>query len=184
MSRFITFILISVLGFETSASAAPLDGQKQIYALDSSDHKILIGRVNFMESEGAVSYTIDLSTGPFAEHFLSMRPFRCLEGPDKHWCHVPYPYTLRRQVSQNDLTDLEYDLLFIHKGATEYGIDMWNGVYYQLRIDGDHLFGTLHEMDMGLLSAPPEDGNLRPVSEQDIHVSDADSHWLPQLIIE
>lgn len=184
MSRFIPFILIAVLGFETSASAAPLDGQKQIYALDSSNHKILIGQVNFVETEGAVSYTIDLSSGPFTEHFLSMRPFRCLEGPDKHWCHVPYPYTLRRQVSQNDLTDLEYDLLFIHKGATEYGIDMWNGVYYQLRIDGDHLVGTLHEMDMGLLSAPPEDGNLRPVSEQDIHASDPDSHWLPQLIIE
>ncbi|WP_298850100.1 hypothetical protein [uncultured Ruegeria sp.] len=87
-------------------------------------------------------------------------------------------------MSADDLTDLEYDLLFIHTGATEYGIDMWIGIYYQLQTDGDRPVGQLHEMDMGLLAVPPAEGDLRPVTDKDIHEADPDSHWLPQLVIE
>lgn len=87
-------------------------------------------------------------------------------------------------MTEQDLTDLEYDLLFLWKGATEYGINMWNGVYYQLTIDGDRLVGHLHEMDMDLLSAPPNAGDLRPLEDKDLHESDADSHWLPVVVID
>lgn len=112
-----------------------------------------------------------------------MRPFRCLEGADKHWCHVPYPYEIKRDVSA-DLTDLEYDFLFVWKGATEYGINMWNGVYYKLTEANGKVIGILHEMDMDSLSAPPPPGELRPVQPKDLHESDPESHWLPRLIIE
>ncbi|MEO1550254.1 MAG: hypothetical protein AAFR93_07445 [Pseudomonadota bacterium] len=129
-------------------------------------------------------YKITMAAEPFTDHFLSMRPFKCLEGPEKHWCHVPYPYPIKRSVAE-DLTDLEYDFLFLWKGATEYGINMWNGVYYKLtaRPDGG-IEGVLHEMDMDILSAPPEAGNLRPVRDVDLEESDPDSHWLPRLVID
>lgn len=129
-------------------------------------------------------YQVNMAEDPFTNHFLSMRPFKCLEGPDKHWCHVPYPYANERQVGA-DVTDIEYDFLFVWKGSNEYGINMWNGVYYQIEPASDgSLVGTLHEMDMDILSAPPDAGNLRPIREVDLEPSDPDSHWLPRLIIE
>lgn len=130
------------------------------------------------------SYRIDWKAPEFDDFFLSMRPFKCLTGPDKHWCHVPYPYAIDRNISGGDLRDLEYDLLFLWKGATEYGINMWNGVYYRLEQQGDRLIGQMYEMDMDLLSAPPEPGNLRPLQPGDLHETDPDSHWLPGVVIE
>ena len=120
----------------------------------------------------------------YGDHFLSMRPFKCLEGKAKYWCRVPYPYENRHVVSAGDLTDLEYDLLFLWKGATEYGINMWNGVYYRLEIEGTRLVGRLHEVDMDPLGVPPEAGNLRPIVAKDLHEADPDGHWLPVLVIE
>ena len=134
-----------------------------------------------IESDGG--YTVTMAEMPFADHFLSMRPFRCLEGPGKHWCHVPYPYDIARNVSA-DLTDLEYDFLFVWKEATEYGINMWNGVYYKLADEGGKFVGTLHEMDMDVLSAPPDAGDFRPLQAKHLHESDPDSHWLPRMVIE
>lgn len=160
--------------------AAPLDGEKTVFLVDGQGTRVEIAEIRF---EGG-SYKLDWKDDSFADHFLSMRPFKCLEGPDKHWCHVPYPYDNLRQARPEDLTDLEYDLLFIWKGATEYGINMWNGVYYRLSIEGDGLTGQLYEVDMDVLSAPPQAGNLRPLLPADLHDADPDSHWLPGLLIE
>lgn len=128
-------------------------------------------------------YTHRMAAAPFAEHFLSMRPFKCLEGPANHWCHVPYPYEIKRDLAEG-VTDLEYDFLFLWKGAGEYGIDMWNGVYYLLEPRGEGFVGTLHEMDMGGLGVPPGAGDLRPIQPRHLEPSDPDSHWLPRLVIE
>ncbi|WP_424975040.1 hypothetical protein [Dinoroseobacter sp. S124A] len=129
------------------------------------------------------AYDLSLRDAPFSDHFLSMRPFKCLAGAEKHWCYVPYPYENARNIS-TEFTDLEYDLLFLWKGAGEYGINMWNGVYYKLEAEGDRLVGVMHEMDMDILSAPPEDGDLRPVRAADLEPAEPDSHWLPRLVIE
>lgn len=166
------------------ADAGPLVGKKEIYLLSEEDRRTEIGSVYFDGAGEYSAFTLVLDDRQFADHFLSMRPFKCLEGDQKHWCHVPYPYQNRRQVRVGDLTDLEYDLLFLWKGATEYGINMWNGVYYQLEIDGDRIVGTLREMDMEVLSAPPDQGDFRPIASDDLHQADAASHWLPRLVIE
>lgn len=163
--------------------ADPLTGQKEIVLGDATSQEVVIGQIDFVPAEVGASYSITWNDAVFEDHFLSMRPFKCVEGPEKHWCHVPYPYQIRREVTATDLTDLEYDLLFIWKGASEYGINMWNGVYYQLDLDGDRITGTLHEIDMDTLSAPPPEGVLRPVRAQDLHESDPDSHWLPRVVI-
>ncbi|MGI9357350.1 MAG: hypothetical protein ACR2PF_19615 [Rhizobiaceae bacterium] len=174
----------ATLFFCFAAAAAPLQGDKTIYLVDGAGAKSEVGKVSFAPTDSGAGYTIDWQDERFADHFLSMRPFRCLEGEVKYWCRVPFPYEINRTVSADDLTDLEYDTMFIWKGASEYGINMWNGVYYKLRIEDDRLVGRLHEMDMDKLSAPPEAGNLRPVREQDLEPGEPESHWLPVLVIE
>ena len=153
---------------------------KGIYLQDNDGTRIEIGSLSTAEDG---TYSIAMSDAAFSDHFLSMRPFKCLDGAEKTWCHVPYPYEIKRDLSAG-LTDLEYDLLFLWKRSNDYGIDMWNGVYYKLSEDGDTLSGALHEMNMDILSAPPDAGNLRPIQPMDLHESDPDSHWLPKLIIE
>jgi hypothetical protein len=130
------------------------------------------------------SYELTWDESRFGDYFLSMRPFKCLEGPDKLWCRVPYPYEIHRSLQDGDLTDVEYDLMFVWKKAGEYGINMWNGVYYQLSEKGEQFEGKLNEIDMNVLAAPPEDGNLRPIGPQDITEADPESHWLPRLVIK
>jgi len=170
-------VLGMILGLAASNAAA----QSRTVYLESGDGaRIEIANIQ-VDAQG--SYSVSMDDNAFENHFLSMRPFRCLESAEKHWCHVPYPYENKRNISA-DLTDLEYDFLFVWKLANEYGINMWNGVYYKLEQSGDLLKGTLHEMDMDTLSAPPDAGNLRPVEAKHLHESDPDSHWLPQLVVE
>jgi len=162
-----------------------------VYAVDAGTYDAYLESIDGdriklaqIQSHDDGRYSLTLDEESFSDHFLSMRPFKCLEGPNKHWCHVPYPYKINRRVSSNDFTDLEYDFLFVWKGATEYGINMWNGVYYRLTETDGTLVGQIHEMDMGLLAVPPDEGELRPISEYDLEESDPESHWLPRLVIE
>jgi hypothetical protein len=184
-----TFIPTVFVAAFLTCSAMPmaadvLAGKKEIYLLEEEDRRVHVGSVLFQPDGDFSRYDVRFNAEKFGDHFLSMRPFKCLEGTQKFWCHVPYPYANRRQISAHDLTDLEYDLLFLWKGATEYGINMWNGVYYQLNLDGERIVGTLREMDMEVLSAPPDEGNFRPIDPDDLHEADAASHWLPRLVIE
>jgi hypothetical protein len=176
--------LATVLAFASVpavCSAGDLtDGRHAIYLEAPGANRILIAEIDIKNDQ----YSIEMDTENFSDHFLSMRPFKCLDGPEKTWCHVPYPYPIARDLSQ-ELTDLEYDLLFLWKDSSEYGIDLWNGVYYQLEASDDgRIRGHLHEMDMNILSAPPDAGNMRPVVDSDLEPGDVHSHWLPVLIIE
>ena len=165
-----------------STFAAPLawaNEARPVYLIDTTGERTQIAHLTVAEDG---SYTLAMAAAPFTDHFLSMRPFKCLEGPTKHWCHVPYPYPNARNISA-DFVDLEYDLLFLWKGASDYGIDTWNGIYYVLTPEGETLVGKAHEIDLGTLAVPPAAGDLRPVSPGDLHQADADSHWLPHLEI-
>lgn len=163
-------------------ASAALAETRTIYLEDAGGSRIAIADLHLAADEG--SYELVLRTEPFTDHFLSMRPFKCIEGPQKHWCHVPYPYQNARDLA-DELTDLEYDLLFLWKGAGDYGITMWNGVYYRLQEQSDgRITGALHEMNMDILAVPPEPGELRPIRDADLEPGDPDSHWLPRVVIE
>lgn len=181
-----TLLAASVIVSPLSSAIAleRFEGTKAIKLVQQDGTAHVVGEILFEANGDAASYRIAWQRDVFSDHFLSMRPFKCVEGQTKYWCRVPYPYENKRRVSEGDLTDLEYDLLFIWKGATEYGINMWNGVYYKLAAEDQKIVGTLHEIDMNLLSAPPDEGNLRPVREQDLEPGDPESHWLPRLVIE
>lgn len=150
-----------------------------VYLEDNTGKRVEIAR---LEGESD-SYSVVMNDDAFSDHFLSMRPFKCIDGADKTWCHVPYPYEIARKTDQ-DLVDLEYDFLFVWKGKTDYGIDMWNGVYYVLEPMGRSIVGRMHEVNMDILAVPPEGGELRPIKSKDLEVAEPDSHWLPRLIIE
>lgn len=179
MIRF-NHICLAVVFATTPATAAPPDGVRDVFLEQQDGTRIRIATLVVDDGD----YAVTMEDAAFTDHFLSMRPFKCIEGPDKHWCHVPYPYDIRRELPEGDLTDLEYDFLFLWKRATEYGINMWNGVYYRLDEEDGRLIGRMHEMDMDILSAPPEAGDMRPVGEADLTEADPDSHWLPVLVIE
>ncbi|WP_155886669.1 hypothetical protein [Actibacterium atlanticum] len=160
-------------------------GERTVYLKAESGERRAVASLTFEQAgPDEVSYSLSVVDDAFGDYFLSMRPFQCLESSEKHWCYVPYPYENNRKISADDLTDLEYDLLFIWKGATEYGINMWNGVYYDLELADGGLNGVLSEINMDVLSVPPEAGNLRPIRSADIHSADPDSHWLPYVVIE
>lgn len=166
-----------VFGIISSSAAAET---RTVFLEDIQGNRLQIATLD-IDQEG--SYSLEMAEAPFSDHFLSMRPFKCLEGPGENWCYVPYPYEIQRNIAV-DLIDLEYDFLFVWKDATDYGINMWNGVYYKIAQADGRLTGTLHEMDMDTLSAPPPAGELRPVQAKDLHQSDPESHWLPRLVIE
>ena len=131
------------------------------------------------------SYTFALDDTLFSDHFLSMRPFKCLTHMGRMMCYSPYPYENRHRISRDDLVDLEYDLMFIARTPKEYGIDPWNGRYFKLRWQGEHIRGDMHEADLNILAAPPEDGSLRPLVYEDLTPSElGGSKWAPRLLIE
>lgn len=173
--RTMRHILVAMILCGTAASAET----RTVFLADAEGTRTQIATLEIAE-DGAYAVTM---TGTFGDFFLSMRPFKCLEGPGKNWCHVPYPYPLPRNIA-DDLTDLSYDFLFVWKNANDYGINMWNGVYYDITETDGTYTGRLHEIDMDMLSAPPPAGVIHPLDAQDIHPSDPESHWLPQLIIE
>lgn len=181
-------IIISIAFLESpftqAAQIAPFTGTKSIELVQQDGKKVVVGSITFNPKENFSEYKINWDYDKFSNQFLSMRPFKCLQGEAKYWCHVPYPYPIKRRVSSTDLTDLEYDLLFLWKGATEYGINMWNGVYYKLKIDGERIVGSINELDMDKLSAPPPKGNFRPIRKQDLEEGEHSSHWLPRVLIE
>lgn len=168
----------------SQSMAFSFDGKKEIKLQQEDETTHVVATIDFKTQDNSTTYNIEWNDQVFGEHFLSMRPFKCFEGDTKYWCRVPYPYEIKRHISETDLTDLEYDLLFIWKGASEYGINMWNGVYYRLQLEDGRIVGTLHEMDMEKLGVPPDEGNLRPIREVDLEEGYPESHWLPKLIIE
>jgi len=162
----------------------PLSGSKKITLLDSNNQALTIGNINFSDDNGRVSYKISLDGEVFRDEFLSMRPFQCIRLDEKMICHLSYPYPKQGYIAHDDLIDLEYDLLFLHKAPGEYGINAWNGLYYDLSITGNNITGTLNEVDLNVLAAPPEDGVLRPVTADMLHEADPERHLFPTLRIQ
>lgn len=182
-SLFVWLFALSCLLFLPTAAALQLSEKMSVTAYDAEGRAYPIGTLHSEPQGDAFRVRFELTGKGFSEHFLSMRPFRCLVQAPNMVCFLEYPYELRGVVSADDLTDLEYQLLFLKKTPTEYGINPWNGLYYKLRVDGKRLIGELHETDLNVLAAPPEEGDLRPIKAEEVYEAD-DNNWLPRLVIE
>lgn len=181
--RFFSAILLVVLSINLHATQLP-QGDKVISLVANSGESLKIGKIKFQNTEDKLTYTINLENSVFNDEFLSMRPFKCIHQPKQMICHLQYPYQKKGYISKDDLMDLEYDLLFLHKSPSEYGINAWNGLFYQLSLTENGLDGELMEVDLNVLAAPPDEGVLRPVTRDMLYEADVDIHMFPKLVIE
>ena len=159
-------------------------GEYRIALQDAQGQHFDLGSLVLVEhADDGLAYRIEWDDNRFTDHFLSMRPFKCVPHPSQLICHLAYPYDIRRVITHDDLTDLEYDLLFLHKTPQEYGINAWNGLYFDLVVSDNGFVGELRETDLNVLQAPPEEGDLRPIS-QDALYEPSDRHWPRRVLIE
>lgn len=188
MFRWITKLIGAgvTLGVSLLAMAGTTELERDIVLSTASGEQVTIGRLLLTPVADGFHTEVRMDDDKFGNHFLSMRPFKCLEGSKQLLCHLPYPYENKQLIKSDDLADLEYQLLFIRKAPNDYGINPWFGVYYQLQWENPPsgpITGTLFETNMDILAAPPEDPTVRPITEDDLYEADADQHWLPKLII-
>ncbi len=179
IASFLITLFISVNAFAAELFA----GTKSIALINGDGEPYEIANILFEQHSDKITYKIEIDDSKFSDEFLSMRPFKCIHEGKLMVCHLVYPYEKQGYITHNDLTDLEYDLLFLHKSADEYGINAWNGLYYTLQIESDKISGQLHEVDLNVLAAPPEEGDIRPVTSDMLYAADPVHHMYPKLTI-
>jgi hypothetical protein len=181
LHRLATCLLICMVS--NAVAELPM-GERKI-SLKSASESVEIGSVVFSGAGKTRSIVVQMKEGLLKDEFLSMRPFKCLEGATRFYCHLPYPYEWNGEISETDLVDLEYALLFVQKQSTAYGINLWNGIYYRMTLAADgKISGVLNEVDMDNLASPPPKGEMRPLTDDMINTTAADGQWLPMLVIE
>lgn len=163
-------------------TAADLAGRKQISLLAEQGEKVVIGHAEFAPKGGRYSFRVVLSDQPFGDYFLAMRPFKCIAHSVQQVCH--FPYRTSGQISEDDLVDLEYALMFLHKKPQAVSVDPWNGVYYRMQVVDSRIEGSAHNVDMNLVIEAPFDTPERLIAAKDLHPADAGSHRFPRLVIE
>ena len=181
-------VCLFILLYSQFLAAGDIGRVAGVYLVDAQQDEIRIGTVTFssksaVESDStAIAFELDDSV--FSDHFLSMRPFRCLTGEKEWFCYLKYPYDLRSIISSDDLTDLEYQLLFIRKKPSEFGIDAWNGLYYKLRLEEDgSMTGELLEGDLNSLQSPPSEKYAKPVDLGEFIPADVNARLYPVIRI-
>jgi len=169
---------------DTTPDDQPFPDSAEIFLIDQQGVELAVGTVEFSSSDSEnTSVVVDMDSSYLNDQFLSMRPFKCLTEAVEWFCHLPYPYELERLITPSDLTELEYQLLFIWKSPGSFGIDPWNGIYYQLTVqDNGTITGQLLQGDLNVLADPPEP-NSHPVDLSEFISEGSDNRRFPSLII-
>ncbi|MCU0870094.1 MAG: hypothetical protein MUF30_10935 [Burkholderiales bacterium] len=169
-----------------SAAAAPLVGTRTLVLSNAAGEREVLGTVDFRDAgDGRTAFEVQMDTR-LGEHFLAMRPFRCLTGARQRLCWYPVrvePASIR----DDDLAPLEYALMFMKSAPGALHLDPVDGVYYRLERTADGLRGQAFDLDMDPFINPagvPPERRARPVGAAQLEVADPASHWLPVLTIE
>jgi hypothetical protein len=187
LNRFIrAAAAIAIVAFSVPVSAFDLSGSKVI-TLHSRDGKsVAIGTVDFkpVDAQGRIPVTVRMEHERFKDFFLSMKEFKCLEGMDEVFCHVPYPYSNPATVTATDLAWLEHALMFMFKAPKEFGAKLWNGVYYKLTLSGQGLVGRPQAVDLNQIGAPPADLNVPPYGPGERSDIAPEARWFNKITIQ
>lgn len=169
---------------ENTTSDIPFPASGRISLIDQQGKELDIGQVTFSRVDKEnTRVEVELESSAFEDQFLSMRPFKCITEPTEWFCYLNYPYELHKLINSDDLTELEYQLMFIWKSPKMHGIDAWNGVYYQLSAQADGtIIGKLLQGDLNVLASPPEPFS-HPVDLHEFIEEDAKNRLFPSLII-
>ena len=177
-------LLLLLLAWGPAARAWELSGRKDITAVTRDQQRIALGSVLFTpQADGSVRFSVDMDYRPFVDHFLSMKEFKCLQGPDEVLCHVPYPYKNPGTVRAGDYAWLEHQMLFLFKQPRDFGAKLWNGLYFRLEQGADGLVGLPQAVDLNLISAPPDDLLTPPYSAGLRDEVPPGAHWIERLLI-
>ena len=183
---------LRALALALAASATPaiaatwdLPGPRTLTAVTQDQQRITLGTVHFdVQPDGSARFAIRMDPARFTDHFLSMKEFKCLEGPAELMCHVPYPDPQPGTVSDGQLAWLEHGLLFLFKRPGEFGAKLWNGLYFQLERTPQGLRGKAQAVDLNRISAPPDRPAVppyRPALRDEVRPG---SRWIETLLIE
>lgn len=172
----------ALLSVMSPAEAWEMAGTKRVELRTRDGAIIPIGTVTFTPGPDATRFALDLDRAKFKDFFLSMREFKCIEGPEVA-CHVPYPYPNPHTVTPGDLTWLEHDLIFFYKTPTDYGAKLSNGLYYALRRTDDGLVGTPQAIDLNDIAAPPQDPASAPFDPSARTEIPPGARWIEALIV-
>ena len=187
LAAHLRWLLVLIVFCGQSVDAAELPAVAEVYLIDQAQQETKIADVTLSSTQsdtGQSGFVITMDYSAFNDHFLSMRPFKCIEGQTEWLCHLPYPYETRATISSDDLIDLEYQLLFIRKSPSEFGIDAWNGLYYRLTLNDDNtLHGQLLEGDLNVLASPPAEQYARPIDLTEFIDSDPKRRLFPGMVI-
>lgn len=166
------------------AQAWDLSGTKTITAISRDQAAIALGTVTFTpQPDGSSRFVLHMDHARFADHFLSMKEFKCLEDATEVACHVPYPYPHPGTVRAGDYAWLEHSLLFLYKQPRDFGAKLWNGVYYQLQPDANGLVGLPQAVDLNRISAPPDERNVPPYTLAERSDIPDGARWIARLLI-
>ncbi|MGC2164414.1 MAG: hypothetical protein WA632_00215 [Gallionella sp.] len=167
------------------AMAWEMEGTKTLTANTIDNQHITLGAVRFEQRDDRkVSFVITMDRTHFSDYFLSMKEFKCIEGPSELFCYVPYPYPQPGTVTAKDMAWLEHSLLFLYKLPKEFGAKLWNGLYFRLERTEHGLLGTPQAVDLNLISAPPDNTAVPPFTpglRDDIAPG---ARWIKSLTIE
>lgn len=177
--------LLLLLGLPLTLQGALPLGEQGLYLHRADGTRLDIGRVHF-ESVGddRRRFRVEIDHRHFRDHFLSMKEFKCVDGDAEILCHVAYPYPMPDEVSEDDLSWLEHALLFFYKKPDEFGARLRNGIYFQLEPAEGGLTGTPQAIDLDLISAPPEDTDAAPYSDEERVEIDPEERAFTGLSIE
>lgn len=180
--RLLTCLLVAAPAF---AMAWDMQGTKTITANTRDNQHITLGTVRFEpQSNGTVSFVITMDRTHFSDHFLSMKEFKCIDGPLELFCHVPYPYPQPGTVTAEDMAWLEHSLLFLYKLPRDFGANLWNGLYFRLERTEHGLLGRPQAIDLNLISAPPDKPEVPPFNPALRDNITAGTRWIESLTIE
>lgn len=177
----LSWLALGVSG--AAAAASTLDGVKDIVLHARDGKSIVIGRVTFTPQGDKARFKIDFDDSKFTQYFLSMREFKCVEGPEVV-CHVPYPYPNPDVVTASDLSWLEHALLFFYKSPADYGAKMSHGLIYSLSMNGDRLTGKPESIDLDEIAIPPDDQSAAFFTRDHRYEIQPGARWIENLTIE
>lgn len=180
---FLTLCLL--LALPRPSLAWDMQGTKVLSAHTRDQQRIELGTVRFERQEGGrTAFAIALDHKKFTDHFLSMKEFKCLGGPDEIFCHLPYPYRQPGTVGANDFAWLEHSLLFLFKLPREFGAKLLNGIYFRFEPSERGLIGKPQAIDLNHISAPPDKPELPPFNPATRSDIPPGARWIEYLSIE
>lgn len=174
---------LAACGSAAHAAEPALDGVKDIILHGEDGKSIVIGTVTFTPDGDKATFKIDFDDKKFAQYFLSMREFKCVEAPEI-FCHVPYPYPNPRTVTAQDASWLEHALLFFYKRPSDYGAKMAHGLVYTLTMTSDGFVGKPQSIDLDEIATPPEDLAAAFFTGEHRYYVQPGSRWFESLTIE